>query len=282
MNREIITTGKTVDDALQKAYEALQVDSENSQFEILELPKKGFLGLKTSPARVRVFVEYSKADCAVDYLQKIFSAMGLAEVSVEVKETEGGATLILSGEGLGVLIGRRGETLDSLQYLAGLVANRLEGDYFRITLDSNSYREKREKTLESLAKKLAGQAVRTGRSVTLEPMNPYERRIIHATVQGIENATSASVGEEPNRRVVISSTAPRKPYNREGGRRDGVRRDAGRRDGAPRGRGPRPDRPYERRERPAEKPAAAGQPVREKPPEDAATRPLYSKIELDD
>ena len=280
MNREVITTGRTVDEALQKAYEELQVSSEESQFEILELPKKGFLGLKTTPAKVRVFVEYSKADCAVDYLQKIFKGMGLDEVAIEVKETESGAALILSGEGLGVLIGRRGETLDSLQYLAGLVANRMEGDYFRITLDSNSYREKREKTLESLAKKLAGQVARTGRNMTLEPMNPYERRIIHATVQGIEGVTSSSIGEEPNRRVVISSTSPKKPYSRDGrrdGRRDGARRDSGR---GPRG--PRPDRPVrERRERPAETSDAA-QTVREKAPEDAASKPLYSKIELDD
>ena len=280
MNREVITTGRTVDEALQKAYEELQVSSEESQFEILELPKKGFLGLKTTPAKVRVFVEYSKADCAVDYLQKIFKGMGLDEVSIEVKETESGAALILSGEGLGVLIGRRGETLDSLQYLAGLVANRMEGDYFRITLDSNSYREKREKTLESLAKKLAGQVVRTGRNMTLEPMNPYERRIIHATVQGIEGVTSSSIGEEPNRRVVISSTSPKKPYSRDG-RRDG-RRDGARRDGGRGPRGPRPDRPVrERRERPAETSDAA-QTVREKAPEDAASKPLYSKIELDD
>jgi len=280
LNREVITTGRTVDEALQKAYEELQVSSEESQFEILELPKKGFLGLKTTPAKVRVFVEYSKADCAVDYLQKIFKGMGLDEVAIEVKETESGAALILSGEGLGVLIGRRGETLDSLQYLAGLVANRMEGDYFRITLDSNSYREKREKTLESLAKKLAGQVARTGRNMTLEPMNPYERRIIHATVQGIEGVTSSSIGEEPNRRVVISSTSPKKPYSRDGrrdGRRDGARRDSGR---GPRG--PRPDRPVrERRERPAETSDAA-QTVREKAPEDAASKPLYSKIELDD
>ncbi|MCI5802546.1 MAG: RNA-binding cell elongation regulator Jag/EloR [Oscillospiraceae bacterium] len=280
MNREVITTGRTVDEALQKAYEELQVSSEESQFEILELPKKGFLGLKTTPAKVRVFVEYSKADCAVDYLQKIFKGMGLDEVAIEVKETESGAALILSGEGLGVLIGRRGETLDSLQYLAGLVANRMEGDYFRITLDSNSYREKREKTLESLAKKLAGQVARTGRNMTLEPMNPYERRIIHATVQGIEGVTSSSIGEEPNRRVVISSTSPKKPYSRDG-RRDG-RRDGARRDGGRGPRGPRPDRPVrERRERPAETSNAA-QTVREKAPEDAASKPLYSKIELDD
>lgn len=273
MNREVITTGRTVDEALQKAYEELQASSEKTQFEILELPKKGFLGLKNTPAKVRVYMEYSKAECAVDYLQKIFKGMGLQEVSIEVKENENGATLILSGEGLGVLIGRRGETLDSLQYLAGLVANRMEGDYFRITLDSNSYREKREKTLEALARKLASQVIRAGRSMSLEPMNPYERRIIHATVQGIEGVTSSSVGEEPNRRVVISSTSPRKPYNRDG------RREGGRRDGGHGPRGPRSN--YERRERQAEKPETP-QTVREKAPEDAASKPLYSKIELDD
>lgn len=266
MNREVIGVGKTVEEALEKAYAELGADSENSEFEIMERPKRSLFGLKVTPARVRVTVQLpdppqpvapkpaaprpaaprpvqqvapkaaerpektaraerperppvpagtpatgEKVECAVAYLTAIFDAMELGTVDIKAFATPDGAVLTLSGEGLGVLIGRRGETLDALQYLSGLIANRLEGDYFRITIDSGNYREKRERTLEQLAKKLSSQVVKTGRSMTLEPMNPYERRIIHATVQNIEGVTSSSVGEEPGRRVVISSTAPRKP-----------------------------------------------------------------------
>ena len=203
MNREVIATGRTVDEALDKAYEQLGISRDEAQFEILDLPKKGFLGLGASPAKVRVFIEVSKAQCAVDYLQSIFHQMGLDQVQIDVTETENCANITLSGDGLGVLIGRRGETLDALQYLAGLVANRLEGDYYRIVVDSGNYREKRDKTLAELARKVGGQAAKTGRKTSLEPMNPYERRIIHTTVQEIEGATSWSVGSEPNRHVVV-------------------------------------------------------------------------------
>ena len=179
------------------------------------------MGLGASMAKVREYKEYSKSARAAEYLREVLAAMGFPNVEIDIKEEEQGALLTLSGDGLGVVIGRRGETLDALQYLSGLVANKLEGDYFRITLDSGNYREKREKTLEELAKKLANNAVRTGRSSTLEPMNPYERRIIHAAVQQVPGATSSSIGGEPNRRIVISSTAPRKPSVGRGRSRDG-------------------------------------------------------------
>lgn len=117
MNREVIATGRTVDEALDKAYEQLGISRDEAQFEILDLPKKGFLGLGASPAKVRVFIEVSKAQCAVDYLQSIFHQMGLDQVQIDVTETENCANITLSGDGLGVLIGRRGETLDALQYL---------------------------------------------------------------------------------------------------------------------------------------------------------------------
>lgn len=290
MNREAICVGKTVEEALAKAYTELGANSDNSEFEIMQRPARKFFGLKIIPAKVKVTmqvpdekpahvpkpfapkpapkpaqkpaapapkpappaprsaaprptpkplvqprapfeekkpvpeqripaqpVEHSpeaaeKVACAVAYLREIFTAMEIASVEIKVSPIQDGAVLTLSGEGLGVLIGRRGETLDALQYLSGLVANRLEGDYFRITIDSGNYREKRERTLEQLAKKLSGQVIKNGRSLTLEPMNPYERRIIHATVQNIDGVTSSSVGEEPNRRVVISATAQRKKF----------------------------------------------------------------------
>lgn len=158
-----------------------------------------------------------KAKTAADYVKGVLAEMGVSpEISVAC--TENGIVLRLSGEGLGVIIGRRGETLDSLQYLAGLVANREEGDYMRVTIDSGNYREKRERTLEQLAQKLSASAIRYGRPSTLEPMNPYERRIIHATVSNIEGVTSTSVGEEPNRRVVITPDQLKPQSNNRGGR----------------------------------------------------------------
>lgn len=157
--------------------------------------------------------------------------------------------MTLTGDGLGVLIGRRGETLDALQYLSGLVANRMEGEYFRITIDSGNYREKRERTLELLAKKLSSQVLKNGRSMTLEPMNPYERRIIHATVQNIDGVSSSSIGEEPNRRVVISSANSRRPFppKDSADAKGQPRRPAGRSGGvAPRpGTPPRDGKPHE-------------------------------------
>ena len=191
--------------------------------------------------------------------------------------------LQLAGEQIGGVIGRRGETLDAIQYLASLVANRGEGEYIRLSIDSGNYREKRARTLEALARKLANQAVRTGRSITLEPMNPYERRIIHGAVSTVKGATSSSTGVEPNRRVVISSTVPPtggKEGSREGGRggrngRGGNRRGNGGRGNGGRGNG------GERRSRPAgerrprlEDPPAIGGPVRR---EQAETAPKSEK-----
>ena len=204
MNREVIATGRTVDEALDKAYEQLGISRDEAQFEILDLPKKGFLGLGASPAKVRVFIEVSKAQCAVDYLQSIFHQMGLDQVQIDVTETENCANITLSGDGLGVLIGRRGETLDALQYLTGLVANRVDNSYYRVTIDVGNYREKREETLARLARKIAGQVKASGRPRELEPMNPYERRVLHASLQNNPYVVTHSEGEEPNRRVVIS------------------------------------------------------------------------------
>ena len=214
--KEIITTGKTVDLAIEEGCRQLGVSREEAEFEIIDLPKKAFLGLKTYPAKVRVFVievEKSKEELAVEYVTSVLHAMGAKEFSIEANKEGENLNITLKGDDLGFVIGRRGETIDAIQYLASLAINRLDGDYMRITIDSGNFREKREKTLESLAKRLARTAVKTGRSVTLEPMNPYERRIIHATVSTVEGATSSSIGEEPNRRVVISSTNPVKRYN---------------------------------------------------------------------
>ena len=214
---EVISTGKTVEEAIDAGCKELGVERDVIDFEIIERPKKTFLGLKTVPAKVKVTVVQTKADVARDYIAGILEKMGL-EVEIEAEDTEDSIVLLLKGENLGVVIGRRGETLDSLQYLASLVANREGGSYKRVSIDIGDYRKKREETLNALARKLAAQAVKTGRSVTLEPMNPYERRVIHSAVQEVEGATSRSIGEEPNRRIIISSTtAAKKPYGKKNG-----------------------------------------------------------------
>lgn len=170
---------------------------------------------KSAPVEVEPTDEVrEKVEKAAAYVCEILSAMGLEEFQLTPRYYEENVRLQLSGTGIGNVIGRRGETLDAIQYLASLVANRGEGEYIRLSIDSGNYREKRARTLEALARKLANQAVRTGKSITLEPMNPYERRIIHGAVSTVKGATSASTGTEPNRRVVIS---PEEGARSEGG-----------------------------------------------------------------
>ncbi|MCI8653894.1 MAG: KH domain-containing protein [Angelakisella sp.] len=253
---------------------------------------------------VKVRVERSAA-----YVESILRIMGIEDVKVNPRYYEDNVCLQLTGTGLGVIIGRRGETLDSIQYLSSLVANRGEGDYIRINIDSGNYREKRERTLEALARKLANTAVRTGKSTTLEPMNPYERRIIHGAVSQVKGATSSSIGVDPNRRVVISAidAPPRRQgegrgrggrdrdrdrggdRRREGGR--GPRRDDRRGSGprAPRGEGaaprqklddgPAPERTYTPKPEPAAPAPKAVEFTREEREVTEKTS-LYGKIEL--
>lgn len=239
--KEAIGTGATVDAALDAACQAIGLGRDQVEFEILEMPVKKTFGLfGGAPAKVRVFVEDSPSQKALTYLQGLFDAIGIQQPEATVEEGEGCATITLDGEDVGFLIGRRGETLDALQYLAGLVANRGTEQYYRITLNSGNYREKREKTLSSLARRMAISAVRTGRKTSLEPMNPYERRIIHTAVQAVRGATSWSKGEEPNRHVVIGPDKTVKPQanggrppRRGGGQRRGGRPSGDRRPAAP-------------------------------------------------
>jgi len=217
---EAIATGKSIAEATAVAAAELGVPVDAVTVEVLEEPKHSLFGKLKNEAKVKVSYEkeeLTKVELAKDYITSILTAMGLSGFTITESGDEEHAILNIEGEGLGVIIGRRGETLDAIQYLTSLVANRLGGDYFRITVDSGDYRSKREKTLMHLAEKLSKTVVRTGRSSTLEPMNPYERRIIHSVVSGMEGVTSKSVGEEPNRRVVISSTNPRKPERRSRG-----------------------------------------------------------------
>lgn len=221
--KEAIGIGETVEIAKEKACEELGVESYEAQFEILELPTRKTLGLfGGNPAKVRVYIEDDPAQKAADYLKKVIRLMGLSKVEIDIKKDESGAMLNLTGNDIGFVIGHRGETLDALQYLSGLVANHGGGPYYRITLDIGNYREKRKQTLETLGIRLARKAVKTGRNSALEPMNPYERRIIHTVVQTVDGARSWSEGEDLNRHVVIGSNnerfSPRGGYVRPAGR----------------------------------------------------------------
>lgn len=294
--KEVVKTGRSVEAAIDAACEELGCERADCNWEIIDLPKKGFLGIKNIPAKVSVSIEieeeapaavlapaapavqpkaernerketkksytrendgdrrkyvYDKAkvDTALSYIKDVISGMGL-EAEYEVKDEDGGVYINLTGKGLGALIGRRGETLDAVQYLASLVANRASSEYMRVTVDCCSYRYKRKETLESLAKKLASQVIKQNVSKTLEPMNPFERRIIHAAISEIPGVSSTSIGEEPNRRIIIKTPTSKSagrdrgypskkpPYNKKG-------RDSGRdggyskRPGGQRSSGPR-------------------------------------------
>ena len=362
MIRKQEATGKTVDEARAKACALLgvQADDLNVSYEVLEMPQKtGFLGLKTTPAKVCVSVEEpdapaapaaapapaaeaapvqetapevpaapveepaapveapaaeveqpaaeqaapaaaaaadeetevpivieenAKVKAAVEYLQEVIAKMGVENVTFSAVQ-KGEATIIrLDGEHLGALIGRRGETMESLSYLASLVANRLEGDYIKLGLDVAGYRDKRESDLTALAQRIGAKVRKTGRSFAMEPMNPYERRIIHSAISKMEGVRSESKGEGRDRRVVIYSTAPdaqtentygerlprgngRRPGgNRNGGYRGGSRSEHGDRNGNRGGyrgsrnggnRGPRPSGVPERTYAPRDAETAA-------------------------
>lgn len=204
MIREAIATGETLQDAIDAAKAALGAPEEaDVKFEVLEQPQKKTLGLfGGKDAKVRAYLETSRSDAAVDYLSGVLAAMGL-KVDCSVEENEEGAVITLSGEDVGQVIGHHGETLDALQYLTSLACNKGQSGYYRITLNSGNYRQKREEALSALAKSVAAKALRNQRNYTLEPMNPYERRIIHTAVMEIEGVSSWSTGEDSNRRVVI-------------------------------------------------------------------------------
>lgn len=217
-----IFTAKTVDEAKALAAREFSADIEKITFTVLEEPKKTLFGMK-GEAKVEAEYEKSKPELAADYIVSVMTAMGFNSPEVEISDIEGGSLLEIKGEGVEGIIGRRGETLDALQYLASLVANRSDRNYYRIATDCCGFRDKRKVQLEELARKMVAKSKKIGRTVALEPMNPYERRIIHAAVSEMENATSRSVGEEPYRKVLISSTErSERPYRP---RRDGDKGD---------------------------------------------------------
>ncbi len=201
-------SAKTVQDAITNACQHFTVTSDNLEYEVVEEGSSGFLGFNAKPAiiKARVLVkELSVEDKAKEFLKDVLGAMDIeAVVEATYSEEEKTLEVVLNGEDMGVLIGKRGQTLDSLQYLVSLVVNKGTAEYIRVKVDTENYRERRKLTLENLAKNIAFKVKRTKRSVTLEPMNPYERRIIHSALQNDKYVTTHSEGEEPFRKVVVS------------------------------------------------------------------------------
>ena len=266
-----IFTAKTVDEAKELAAEAFKAPIDKIAFTVIEEPKKGLFGMK-GEAKVEAEYEKSKPELAADYITVVMESMGFATPNIEISDIEGGSLLEISGEGVEGIIGRRGETLDALQYLASLVANRNDKSYYRIATDCCGFRDRRKVQLEELAAKMVAKAKKTGRTVALEPMNPYERRIIHAAVSNIENASSRSVGEEPYRKVLISSTE--KPER--GGYR-GNRHDKNDRNGRGRKGGRRRE---EFKARSLDISSSFEKDYKKPKPEDELGSGLYSKIEF--
>ena len=196
---------KTVDDAITEACKAFSVTSEKLDYEVVEEGSNGFLGIGSKDAIINAKVKSSVSDKAKLFLDDVFSAMKMnVLVNVSYNNTENEMNIDLSGDDMGILIGKRGQTLDSLQYLVSLVVNKDSDDYLRVKVDTENYRKRRQDTLESLAKNISFKVKRTKRAVSLEPMNPYERRIIHSALQNDRFVTTHSEGEEPFRHVVVT------------------------------------------------------------------------------
>ncbi|MFZ5968716.1 MAG: RNA-binding cell elongation regulator Jag/EloR [Bacillota bacterium] len=198
-------TGKTVEEAVKSALEELKVTKDKVEIEVIEEPSRGILGLiGTRQAKVKVTVIDNPQETAVDFLSDMLRTMGLkAQFKTKLKGDH--LYLEVIGDDMGVLIGRRGQTLDAIQYLVSLVVNKDREEYLKVLLDTEDYRRKREQTLIRLANKLAYRVKKTRQDIVLEPMNPYERRIIHSALQSHPYVATKSEGEEPYRRVVIEA-----------------------------------------------------------------------------
>ena len=205
-------SAKTVEEAVTEACQKLSVTSEKLEWEVVEEGKAGILGFGAKPAIIKARVKATLVDNVKIFLSEVFAAMNIeVVVNVEYDEKERNLNIDLAGEDMGMLIGKRGQTLDSLQYLVSLVVNKDTQEYVRVKVDTENYRERRKATLENLAKNMSHKVKRIRRSVSLEPMNPYERRIIHAALQDDKYVTTHSEGDEPYRRVVIT---PKKNFNK--------------------------------------------------------------------
>ena len=220
MVKTVEAKGDSIDAAVENALQLLGLHRDDVSVEVLQTPKSGFLGIGKEPAVVRVSYQTSPAAKARDFLEGLLVRFGTpAQIHVKDNFSESTLDIELTGENMGALIGRRGETLDAIQYLTGIVINREEEERWRVTIDTEGYRAKREESLEDLAKRTAAKALKYKKPVALEPMNPHERRIVHACLQEYEGVTTYSIGTEPNRKVIVSPEGaapvgggqPRKP-----------------------------------------------------------------------
>ncbi len=200
-------SAKTIDEALTEALIELEATSDQVEYEILEEPSSGFLGIGSKPAKIRVKKKETPDSRADEFLNDLLKSMGIIpDYTMEYNEEEGVIYIDIKSAGKGILIGKRGQTLDSIQYLTSLVANKDSEEYIKIKIDTENYRDRRKKTIENLAKNVASKVKKTGTTVRLEPMNPYERRIIHSTLQDDKYVRTYSEGEEPHRKVVVTVT----------------------------------------------------------------------------
>ena len=201
----IEVSAKSVDEALTEACIKLGAQSNDLEYEVIEKGSAGFLGIGSKDAVIKVRKKFSIEDCVKEFLKSVFSAMNMEVVIlVKVDEEEKSINVELQGEDMGILIGKRGQTLDSLQYLTNLAVNKHSENYYKVKVDTEDYRKRRKDTLENLAKNIAYKVKRTKRSVELEPMNPFERRVIHSALQNDRFVTTHSEGEEPYRHVVVT------------------------------------------------------------------------------
>ena len=199
----IEVSAKTVEDALTEALVQLGATSDQVEYEVIEKGSSGFLGIGSKSAVIKVRKKCSVEDNIREFLGKVFEAMNL-EVEIIITNEDNNYSVDLKGADMGVLIGKRGQTLDSLQYLANLAVNKNSEEYVKIKIDTEDYRNRRKETLENLAKNIAYKVKRTKRAVSLEPMNPFERRVIHSALQNDKFVTTHSEGEEPYRHVVVT------------------------------------------------------------------------------
>ncbi len=204
MSKSVEITAKTVDEAIEIAIAELKLDRSNIKVEVLDSGSKGLFGIGAKEAVVRVTADVDLEERARSFLDDVFFSMGM-KVDFDIKREGKVMRINLIGDNLGIIIGKRGDTLDSLEHLTNLCVNKGDVDYVKVILDVENYRARREQTLIKLAKNLATTVTRTGKKITLEPMHSNERRIIHATLQNNSDVETYSVGEEPNRKVVIAT-----------------------------------------------------------------------------
>lgn len=201
----IEVSAKNVDDALTEASVRLGTPSDQIEYEIIDKGSTGFLGIGSKNAVIKARKKYSVEDSVEDFLSNIFSAMNMkVEISLDSNHEEKTIDVELKGDEMGLLIGKRGQTLDSLQYLTNLAINKHSDNYYKVKIDTEDYRKRRRETLENLARNISYKVKRTKRPVALEPMNPFERRIIHSVLQNDKYVTTHSEGDEPYRHVVVT------------------------------------------------------------------------------